>query len=150
MAVLDHVPDEIIRHIFQYVSPAETYANIPLVSKRLRQVANESLLWKYYCQTAFRYWNAEHRFREKLTSRASKTAWRDLWRRRNYRNELIARLLNEIITTKIGRQEKLGRICQFGYDAKDFLLEQSRADETAEDGLARRYEHSDALVLTTR
>lgn len=139
MAILDDVPDEIIRHILQYVSPAETYDTIPLVSKRLQRVANESLLWKYYCQTSFRYWNPEHRFREKLETRASRTAWRELWRRRKYRDELVGRLLNDIIATKVGRQERVGRICQYGYDAKDFLLEQSRADETVEDGLARRY-----------
>lgn len=138
MAVLNDVPDEIIRHILQFVSPAEAYDNIPLVSKRLRRVANESLLWKHYCQISFRYWNAEHRFRERLETRASKTAWRELWRRRKYRNDLIARLLNDIIATKIERQERIGRICQYGYDAKDFLLEQSRADDTVEDGLARR------------
>lgn len=141
MAVLDNVPDEIIRHILQYVSPTEAYQTVPLVSKRLQRVANESLLWKYYCQISYRYWNTEHRFREKLEARASRTAWRDLWRRRRYRNDLIAGLLNDIIATTVGRRERVGRICQYGYDAKDFLLEQSRADDSVGDGLARRCDY---------
>lgn len=138
MAVLDDVPDEIIRHILQYVSPLETYETIPLVSRRLRLVAHDSLLWRYYCQISYRYWHPEHRLHEKLDTSASKTPWRELWRRRKSRNDLMARLLDGIIATKMARQEKLGRICMFGYDAKDFLLEQSRADEGVEDGLARR------------
>lgn len=142
MAVFNDVPDEIIRHILQYVSPTETYETIPLVSKRLQRVANESLLWKYYCQISFRYWNAEHRFREKLETRASRAAWRDLWRRRKYGDEVVARLLNDIIATTVSRRERIGQICQYGYDAKDFLLEQSRADDTVADGLARRYAYT--------
>lgn len=142
MAVLNDVPDEIIRQILQYVSPAETYNTIPLVCKRFQRVAtHEPLLWKYYCQSSFRYWAAEHEFHKTIENRnrpASRTAWRELWRKRTYRNELMARLLNDIIATKVARMERVGRICQFGYDAKDFLLEQSRADETVEDGLARR------------
>lgn len=142
MATIDDVPVEIIRQIIQHVPPEEAYDNLPLVSKRLKRVAFEPLLWKYFCQTCFRFWHPEHRLGDKLESRASKTQWRDLWRRRKYRNDLIARLLDGIIATKVNRFAKIGRICQFGYDAKDFLLEQTNVPESAEDFLARRYDSS--------
>lgn len=138
MATLDDVPDEIIRQILQYIPPEAAFENVQLVSKRLTRLVNEPLLWRHYCQVSFRYWNAEHHLSEKLGARASKTAWRELWRRRKYRNNLVARLLNEIIATKVGRLERVGRICQYGYDVKDFLLEQSRTDDSVEDALARR------------
>lgn len=138
MTTLDNVPDEIIRQILQYVAPEEVYDNVLLVSKKFKRVAIDPLLWKYYCQTSFRYWHAEHRIDEKLASRASKIAWRELWRRRKCRNDLVARLLNEIIASKVSRLARIGKICQFGYDVKDFLLEQIQTSDSAEDALARR------------
>lgn len=140
MATIDDVPVEIIRQIIQHVPPEEACHSLPLVSKRLKRVAFEPLLWKFFCQTSYRFWNSEHRLSDKLEARASKTPWRDLWRRRKYRNDLIARLLDGIISTKVNRFAKLGRICQFRYDAKDFLLEQVDVPDSAEDFLARRYD----------
>lgn len=138
MASIDSMPDEIIRQVLQHVPPQQAYDNIPLVSKKLKRIATDPLLWKYYCQTSFRYWHPSHRLDDKLRARASKTAWRDLWRRRKYRNDLAARLLDEILATKVSRMAKVGRICQLGYDAKDFLLEQIETPDSAEDALARR------------
>lgn len=138
MATIYDVPDEIIRQIIQHVSPVDAYDNCPLVSKTFKRIAFDPLLWKYFCQSSFRFWHAEHRLHEKLESRASQTPWRDLWRRRKYRNDLIARLLNGIIATKINRFEKLGQICRLGYDAKDYLLEQTEIPDSVEDSLARR------------
>lgn len=140
MAAIDNVPDEIIRQILEYVPPAQSYDDILLLSKRFKRIAFEPLLWKHYCQISFRYWHADHRLSEKLAARASKTDWRELWKIRQYRNDLCARLLDHIIATKVGRMEKVARICRFGYDAKDFLLEQIQTPDTAEDALARRYE----------
>lgn len=142
MATMDDVPVEILRQIIQHVPPEEAYESLPLVSKRMKRVAAEPLLWKYFCQTCFRFWNSEHCIGDKLESRASKTPWRDLWRRRKYRNDLIARLLNSIVSTKVNRYLKMGRLCQYRYDAKDFLLEQVNTPDSAEDCLARRYDKS--------
>ncbi|KAF3763623.1 hypothetical protein M406DRAFT_94515 [Cryphonectria parasitica EP155] len=142
---LDNVPDEIVRQILQYVPPGEAYYQVPLVSKRLRRLAFEPLLWRDYCQSCFRYWHAEHCLGEKLQSRASKTDWRGLWRLRQERNDLSARLLDKAIATKVGRMGNIGKICQLGYDAKDFLLEQVQTPDTADDVLARRYFANTAL-----
>lgn len=137
-ASLDSVPDEIIRQILQHVAPDDAFDTLPLVSKRLQRLSVEPLLWKHYCQISYSFWDPQHRFDQKLGDLASKTPWRALWRRRKYRNDLIARLLDEIIATKVSRLAKIGDICQFGYDAKDFLLDQIRTPDSAEDALARR------------
>lgn len=138
MTTLDNVPDEIIRQILQHVPPEQAYDNALLVSKKFKRIAIDPLLWKYYCQTSFRYWHPKHRIDEKLASRASKTAWRELWRRRKCHNDLAAKLLNEIIASKVSRLARIGKICQFGYDVKDLLLGQIQTPDSAEDALARR------------
>ncbi|PSR92333.1 hypothetical protein BD289DRAFT_459698 [Coniella lustricola] len=139
MPSLDDFPDEIIRQILEFISPQQAYNNALLVSKRFYRIATEPLLWRHYCQVSFNHWHWEHGFDEKLVARASKTQWRALWRLRHYRNDLCARLLNEIIATKVERVAKLARMSRMGYDVKDFLLEQIRTPDTAEDVLARRY-----------
>lgn len=138
MATIHDMPDEIIRQVIQHVSPEEAFNTCPLVSKTFKRVAFDSLLWRNFCQTSFRFWHPEHRLKEKLESRASQTIWRDLWRRRKYRNDLIARLLDGIIATKVDRFAKMGQIGQYGYDAKDYLLEQINTPDSLEDSLARR------------
>lgn len=138
MATIYDMPDEIIRQVIQHVAPHEAFDNCPLVSKTFKRVAFDPLLWKVFCQTSFRFWNPEHDLHKKLLLRASQTPWRDLWRRRKYRNDLIARLLNGIIATKVDRFAKMGRICELGYDAKDYLLEQINTPDSVEDSLARR------------
>jgi F-box protein 21 len=138
MPSLDDFPDEIIRQILEFLSPQQAYHDALLVSKRFHRLATEPLLWRHYCQISFDYWHWEHGFGDKLATRASKTQWRALWRRRQYRNDLCARLLNEIIATKVGRVAKLAKMSRMGYDVKDFLLEQIRTPDNAEDVLARR------------
>lgn len=136
--LLDQIPDEIIQHLLYYVSPEDTLHNFQLLSRRFRHLANEPLLWKYYCRSTFRFWHSEHDFRSKLKQRASEVNWKRLFILRKTRNGQISRLLDEIIATKVGRLRRFEQISRLGYDAKDFLLEQCRIDESAEDVLARR------------
>ncbi|CAN8104745.1 unnamed protein product [Discula destructiva] len=147
MANIYDVPDEIIRQIIQHVPPEEAFANCPLVSKTFKRVAFEPLLWKHFCLSSFRFWNSEHCLNQKLESRASKTPWRDLWRRRKLRNDLIAQLLRGIVATKVDRFSRMWQICRYGYDAKDYLLEQIQIPDSVEDSLARRY-HANAVLAS--
>jgi F-box protein 21 len=135
---LEHVPDEIIRHILLYLPPEYTLACFQLVSRRYHHLANEPLLWRWHCQSSFRHWNPEHQFQERLRVLASSVDWRGLWITRKRRNNKAARLLDGVISTKVGQSRKLGGICKLGYDVKDYLLEQCHVDESAEDVLARR------------
>ncbi|KAI1370995.1 hypothetical protein F4677DRAFT_436838 [Hypoxylon crocopeplum] len=139
MAPIDSLPDEIVHHILLYVSPEETLTKIALLSKRFNSVAHEPFLWRSYCQHTFKYWNSEHRFKERLAGNLRDTDWRQLFLRRLGRNACIARLVDGIVGSRVFRLQRIEKICEYGYDAKDFLLSQCRVPDDAEDVLARRY-----------
>jgi F-box protein 21 len=136
---LDDFPDEIIRHILLYIPPEDTLCHFQLLSQRCHHLANEPLLWRWHCKNSFRYWNPEHKLEEKLRALASSVDWRGLWITRKRRNNRAARLLDGVISTKVGQIRRMEGICELGFDVKDYLLEQCRVGESAEDVLARRY-----------
>ncbi|XP_044715513.1 transglutaminase-like superfamily domain-containing protein [Hirsutella rhossiliensis] len=126
---LDKVPDEIIQHLLHY----------------FHRLANEPLLWRYHCRNSFNHWHQSHEFRHKLRCKASEVDWKQLFVLRAQQNRLVADLLDGIIATQVGRLKRFESIARLGYDAKDFLLEQCRIDESAPDFLARRY-YSNSLL----
>jgi F-box protein 21 len=138
MPSLEDFPDEIIRHILLYLPPEDNHERFQLVSRRLHHLANESLLWRWHCTTSFNYWHPRHKLREKLAARASSVNWKALWLQRRRSNLEVARLLDEILSSKVGQLSRLQQICELGYDAKDYLLDQCHVDESADDVLARR------------
>ncbi|KAH7192443.1 Transglutaminase-like superfamily-domain-containing protein [Fusarium flagelliforme] len=139
------IPDEIIQHLLYYIPPEDNLTSFQFLSHRLRHLANEPLLWRYHCQTSFTFWHPEHNFHRRLKGRASNTPWKEIFLTRKSRNARVERLLGEVLETKTGRLKRYEKVCKLGYDAKDYLLEQCNADETAEDVLARRY-HSSSLL----
>lgn len=138
MPSLEDFPDEIIRHILLYLPPEDNLESFQPLSRRLHNLANESLLWRWHCRTSFKHWRADHRLHEKLAARASSVDWKGLWLTRKRINSEVARLLDGVLETKVGQLKRLQQICELGYDAKDYLLEQCHIDESAEDVLARR------------
>lgn len=144
---LEDIPDEIIRHILLYLPPGDALESFQLLSRRLHVLANEPLLWRWHCRNSFRYWHPDHKFREKLCARASSVDWKGLWITRKRNNKRIARWLDGVISTKVGQLRRLKQICELGYDAKDYLLEQCQVDDSAEDVLARRYESRFSLFV---
>ncbi|KAI0098434.1 hypothetical protein F4814DRAFT_433918 [Daldinia grandis] len=139
MASINSLPDEIVHHILLYVPPEETLSNIALLSKRFNRVAHEPLLWRCYCEHNFKYWEASHHFKERLKGYLRGTDWRRLFLLRLGRNAYIARLLDGIVASRVSRLQKMEQICLYGYDAKDYLLSQCQAPDSAKDVLARRY-----------
>ncbi|KAJ4255016.1 hypothetical protein NW762_009820 [Fusarium torreyae] len=139
------IPDEIIQHLLYYIPPEDNLSSFQFLSRRLRLLANEPLLWKYHCRSNFGFWHPEHNFHRRLRGRASGTPWKELFIVRKSRNMQLEHLLDEILATKVGRLKRFEKVCKLGYDAKDFLLEQCNADEAAEDVLARRY-YSNSLL----
>ncbi|KYK60701.1 F-box protein [Drechmeria coniospora] len=142
---VDKIPDEILQHLFYYVSPWESLQCLQIVSRRFHRLANEPLLWKSYCSWSFSYWHPGHDFHHKLQLKVAEVNWKELFILRARQNRLIARLLDDIITTQVGRLKRFETIGRLGYDAKDFLLQQCQTVETATDYLARRY-YSNALL----
>ncbi|KAK5653532.1 hypothetical protein OQA88_8791 [Cercophora sp. LCS_1] len=144
-ASLVNFPDEIIRHILEFVSPEDNLRSIQLVSRQLHHVANDALLWKYYCSHSFLYWDPKHQFHRKLLQRASSVKWKDLWLTRERHNGRIADWFEGILQTKVGQLTRLRSICLLGYDSKDYLLDQYQCADDADDVLARRYYAMSAL-----
>ena len=139
MPSLDDIPDEIVRHVLLFVSPEDNLRTVQHLAKRLGRIANEPLLWRYHCHRAYKYWAPRHVLPLKLAAQASDVAWKELWIERKRLDTRSARLFDGLLSTKVGRLRKLGKICELGYDAKDFLLAQLHTDDGVEDVLARRY-----------
>lgn len=139
MSSFESLPDELIHQILHYLEPEHTLKTVALLSRRLNNIACEPLLWKHYCQTNFRYWSAEHRFDQKIHGKLHDVDWRALYLLRLKRNSRIADLVDGIVASRVLRLEKTENICQYGYDAKDYLLTQCRIHDDAEDVLARRF-----------
>jgi F-box protein 21 len=135
---LDHLPDDIIEHVIRYVSPLDNLEGLQLACRRFSRLASHPLLWRYHCRTSFRYWHPRHRIQEKMKSRASEVDWKSLFVTRIGQNKAIARLLEHILASRVGRIVGMQQICTFGYDAKDFLIAQCNVDDSAQDVLARR------------
>ncbi|KAI1438052.1 hypothetical protein GGR50DRAFT_641167 [Xylaria sp. CBS 124048] len=139
MATLVCLPDELLHQILRQISPEQTLESIALVSWRFHRLAEQRLLWKYYCMTSFKYWHSSHGFGEKVRGRLHDVDWKALYLLRLRRNCHVASLMDEIIASRLLRVEKIEQICHYGFDAKDYLWAQSQVDDTAPDSLARRY-----------
>lgn len=138
MPALEEVPDEILQHILSYISAHDNLKTVQLLSRRLNRLANEPLLWRQHCKRNFTYWNPSHNFPAKLAGRVSDVDWKALFLLRKARDAQISSLFDGMLSTQLGRARRFEQICLLGYDAKDFLLEQCRTIETADDVLARR------------
>lgn len=138
MPSLNDFPDEIIRHVLWFVSPEDNLGVIQALSRRFYHLGNESLLWRHYCRISFTYWHPDHDIESKFAAVPASVAWKALWITRKKSTTKVSRLLDGILSTKVGQLRKLQQICLLGYDAKDYLLEQCHVDESAEDVLARR------------
>ncbi|KAK1753508.1 Transglutaminase-like superfamily-domain-containing protein [Echria macrotheca] len=136
---LDLFPDEIIRHILLYVPPHQALTAIQPLSRRFKSLASESLLWRYYCQTTFSYWDKKHEFRSKLAAPAVTIDWKRLWIARTKKCQDLAVVFEEILREATGDLERYRRLGLEGYDVKDYLLSQISCDSSLDDALARRY-----------
>lgn len=142
---LELLPDDVLIRIIYFVPPTENLSVLQLLSHRFHTLAGNQLLWKGHCLKTFRYWHPRHYLKDKLQLRTSEVDWRALFIKRKTQNDKIAELLELIIQTRQSRVARIGQICKFGYDAKDYLLSQIKSDETICDFLARRQFSQDAL-----
>ncbi|KAI9798560.1 MAG: hypothetical protein M1833_004697 [Piccolia ochrophora] len=132
------LPDEVILSILYFLEPATT-VTVLLTSKRLNQLADEPLLWRWYCRTCFNHWDASHDIKSKLVDSLSAIDWKSFCLTRCRADRHISKLLDGIINSQVGRIERFQKIVEYGYDAKDTLLRHLQVTDDAEDVLARRY-----------
>ncbi|KAI1826355.1 hypothetical protein F4861DRAFT_498031 [Xylaria intraflava] len=145
MPSLVALPDELLHQILRHTAPEQALRSVALVSRRFNRLTEERLLWKYYCKTSFRYWQTSHRFWDKVRGNLHDVDWKALYLLRLKRNRHIASLIDDIVASRVSRIEKTEQICRYGFDAKDYLLTQSRIDDSVPDALARSYYSCAAL-----
>jgi F-box protein 21 len=136
---LTSLPDEVLQHILYFVSPNHVLQNVQRVSKRFYTLGSEPVLWRYHCQAQFKYWDPKHRIGLKFLGCAGNVDWKTLFIHRQKVNSQTTCILDSILQGQVNRIKKFSEIIDFGYDAKDILLQHCRTNEGAEDVLARRY-----------
>lgn len=132
------LPDEILHTILCY-SPPSAAAALERTARRFRSIANEPLLWRYYCLTHFSFWEHRHDFKNKLADPVSSVDWKGLYASRCLTDSTVSSALESILTSQTGRLEKFRVIISFGYDAKDTLIRNALTGPEREDHLARRF-----------
>ncbi|OJD13888.1 hypothetical protein AJ78_05709 [Emergomyces pasteurianus Ep9510] len=138
------LPDEVLHAILSY-SPASTALALERTSHRFRRVTNAPLLWRLHCQNDFRFWDQRHDFPRRLAEAVGSVDWKGLYAFRQRIDASTSQILDSILMNQAGRIEKIHRIVEFGYDAKDTLLRHAKAGEEWPDHLARRY-YSNAIL----
>lgn len=134
------LPDEILRSICFFLAWNDALS-LHSTSRRLRDVANEHLLWKYYCQSSFKYWAASHQISAKSAD-PSFVQWKQLFQKRHEAEFKTKSTLQAIISGQKGRTPKIESIVDLGYDSKVVLLQSHAGASKFDDHLARRYTSS--------
>lgn len=135
---LETLPTEIVQSILLYLPPEDT-VNLNLTSQKLRTLTDEPLIWRHLCRTTFTHWNATHDIAARFAGPIEDVDWKALFRARRLVNRMVREELDSILSTQQNRIQKIQRIAQVGYDAKEELLRQRNCSDDAEDVLARRY-----------
>jgi F-box protein 21 len=139
--------DEILLQIFADVPPEDNLQSLQLVCRKFYNVGSDQTIWKRNCITSFRYWKDSRRFQNLVAGDKADVDWKEMWLARRRTNTRIGNLFDGILATKVGRLHRFRDICQFGYDAKDFLLEQLGTPDEADDVLARRWAFFSSFLL---
>ena len=134
--LLSDLPNEIIFQILTFLSPVSTPI-LQQVSHRFNELS-QPLLWRYYCQTQFKYWSNHHQIHQRFTENVTKCDWKKVFSERHSIDRHTTLELNSILRSQTNRIEKSESIIRYGYDTKDSLVRHLRVDDDAEDVLARR------------
>ena len=144
---ISDLPGEVIQQILLYCSPV-TLATFQQVSRRCNALV-EPFLWRYQCQTQYRYWDPKHQIKEKFRGGIYAVDWRNVLAERQRIDRITSSALEGILASQMGRIDKFQQIVECGYDAKDCLLHHLAVDDDAEDVLARRYVPRIACAIST-
>lgn len=136
----DGIPDEILQQILTYIGPESILRSIERLSRRFARVANEPLLWRYYCHSTFKYWDPRHDIESKLAGDATSVDWKGLFCYRLRLDFGTTTSLEAILASQTNRIQWYESIGEGGYDVKDTLLRHCRCDDSVSDVLARRYD----------
>ncbi|KAJ5110731.1 hypothetical protein N7532_001266 [Penicillium argentinense] len=145
---LQNLPEEILHYILCHSHPLSAAA-LQQTNNRFGDVTTSALLWRHYCQTYYKSWDRRHEIQKKFAGSAPSVDWKALFVARYQIDGSVTRLLDSILASQTGRIEKFRAVIEFGYDAKDALLENSQV-QWGDDYLARRYYASALLTCLHR
>ncbi|KAE8375337.1 Hemimethylated DNA-binding protein YccV like-domain-containing protein [Aspergillus bertholletiae] len=135
---LGSLPEEILHTILCHCDPCSAAA-LQQTAHRFEHATNEPLLWRFYCQVYFKYWDSKHDILRKLTSPICSVDWKALYIFRHLTDCTASQLLDSILAGQTGRIEKSRTLISLGYDIKDTLTRNISSELEADDHLARRY-----------
>ena len=132
------LPDELVQAVLAALPLADLVA-MDSTCKRVNELTRSLLEYRRHCFEHFKYWRPEHRFHQRLVDTQASTNWRKLLIQRKTADQRMHQEFESILTSQVGRASKANMIVSFGYDAKDFLLQQLDAPHDAADYLARTW-----------
>ncbi|KAE8131150.1 Hemimethylated DNA-binding protein YccV like-domain-containing protein [Aspergillus pseudotamarii] len=135
---LDNLPEEILHTILCYCRPCSAAA-LQQTAHRFEHSTNEPLLWRFYCQAYFKYWDSKHDILQKLSAPVCAVDWKALYVSRHLTECTASHLLDSILAGQTGRIEKFRALIDLGYDVKDTLIRNISSELETDDHLARRY-----------
>ena len=133
---LSELPNEIIYQVLLCVPPASV-TKVQQVSRQFNEIS-QPLLWRYYCQSHYEYWDSKHGIQEKFLGPVAKVEWKKIFSTRHNVDRITSGQIDGILGTQQSRVKKTESIVAHGYDAKDTLLKHLKVGQEAEDMLARR------------
>jgi len=145
---LADLPNEVLQHVLQFLPP-RSVPSFQRICRRFNALA-DPVMWRERCRLTYRYWRPGHGIEAKLAGNIYAVDWRALFIERQLTDRRVADDLDSILASQMGRIEKVQRILEHGYDAKDCLLRQYRVSDDAEDVLARKYVRRGPLAGVVR
>ncbi|RVD81711.1 uncharacterized protein DFL_009561 [Arthrobotrys flagrans] len=138
------------KHIIEFV-PDDDLAALEGVSRELHRLTNDPLLWRGRCHR-FKYWenNWHHYATGPDGHYQALQNWKRVFFRRIQLDREARRLLEKIVLSPSKRIKYTEKIAAYGYDVKDYLIEQLETPESATDWLARRFHASSTLSYIHR
>ena len=133
---IEDLPNEILKQIVYHLPP-RSLPSFQLINNRFNRLV-DNLTWRQLCRTEYKYWKQEHRIDARFASNVDGTDWKALYVRRHRIDIFTTNTLDSILSSQMGRIEKIQQIIGQGYDAKDCLLRHCRVPRDTEDVLARR------------
>ncbi|KAI8939544.1 hypothetical protein NX059_003313 [Plenodomus lindquistii] len=136
---LTDLPAEILEAIFLHLDP-HSLLSVSQTTKPIKTLATDSpVIWRHLCQTRFKTWDSRHNIAAKYRAPLSSVDWKALFVTRVTIEANTKALLNRIVATQHERIRCINEIADYGYDAKETLLNECACPDDADDVLARRY-----------
>lgn len=134
---LASLPDEVLQQILSYISSKEL-GRVQCLSRHFYRLSSEPMLWRRLCRTEFKFWDSKHQIEQKFKGNIGDVDWKTLYVfRKNVEFRTIS-VLDSILEVQVDRINKFEKIAEFGYDAKDILVQQCHTAGAVEDVLARK------------